>query len=903
MVRGRSSSAATRASARRRCGRPGIEAARAARAPRARRAGRAAPRRSSPFAALIDLSTASTPRRWTRCPLRSARALEVALLRAEPGASPPAARDRPRLAQRAARAGRRERCPRRRRRRPVARRALGRRARRSPRRRLEDEPVAFLLARRPGRATAARARARAPALERLDVRPAQPRRDAPAARRAARPQPAPPAAAPDRRVHARQPAVRARGRAHAGRAGPAGRRRGHPGAGRGRGPARHARGAAAGPARRLLLAVALERRPARVASWRRSTARRAVEDAVDAGVLRRRRRARARRRTRCSPPRPGSARGRASGASSIARWPTSSRDEELRALHLALATEQPDEALADTLRPPPRTRRRAGRAPARRCALGRARAAPDAAGRRAAARRAPARARRLPRARGRAAAADRAADARELAVAARGRPARARLAAARPSGVVHRQRGHRAPPRARARREPATSRSCTRTCWPEIARQRRGIASRGSREAEALGARGAGCRRARAGDAERLALYALAWARAHARAARSTTCASASRAVAGRASSYSPLSPERVAGQRLVWRGERRGRAGAPDAAAGARRRARRADSYALLRLHLCELELRVGDWDAAARLLDEWAESDAGAADPADVPALPRAAGRRARAARGGRALGGGGDRARRGDRHPLGLARGAARARASPRCSRASPRGPPSSLRAVWEHTEREGVDEPGVFPGRARARRGARRARRARRGARGRPTRLRDARRAAASTRGGSRPRGAADALVRLAAGLRRGGGARRSRRRPPSTAGSGCASTARGRCSCLGRGAAALQAVGRRARVARGAPRRRSTSSARRAGPSRRASELARVGGAPLRGRGRADADRGARGRARRRGAREQGDRAARSSSPCTRSRCTSRTRTRSSACARGRQLARARSTRR
>ena len=32
--------------------------------------------------------------------------------------------------------------------------------------------------------------------------------------------------------------------------------------------------------------------------------------------------------------------------------------------------------------------------------------------------------------------------------------------------------------------------------------------------------------------------------------------------------------------------------------------------SYALQRLHLCELELRAGEWDAAAQLLDEWAES-----------------------------------------------------------------------------------------------------------------------------------------------------------------------------------------------------------------------------------------------------------------------------------------------------
>ena len=32
--------------------------------------------------------------------------------------------------------------------------------------------------------------------------------------------------------------------------------------------------------------------------------------------------------------------------------------------------------------------------------------------------------------------------------------------------------------------------------------------------------------------------------------------------------------------------------------------------SYALLRLHLCELLLRIGDWDDAQRLLDEWGDS-----------------------------------------------------------------------------------------------------------------------------------------------------------------------------------------------------------------------------------------------------------------------------------------------------
>ncbi len=69
-------------------------------------------------------------------------------------------------------------------------------------------------------------------------------------------------------------------------------------------------------------------------------------------------------------------------------------------------------------------------------------------------------------------------------------------------------------------------------------------------------------------------------------------------------------SPERVAGQRLVWRGEvERARVTLSEFLAIADDQAELV-SYALARLHLCELELRVGEWTAAARLLDEWAES-----------------------------------------------------------------------------------------------------------------------------------------------------------------------------------------------------------------------------------------------------------------------------------------------------
>ena len=68
--------------------------------------------------------------------------------------------------------------------------------------------------------------------------------------------------------------------------------------------------------------------------------------------------------------------------------------------------------------------------------------------------------------------------------------------------------------------------------------------------------------------------------------------------------------PERVAGQRLVWRGE------VPEARELLTSLKRRAEergepsAYALIRLHLCELELRVGAWGEAQRLLDDWGAS-----------------------------------------------------------------------------------------------------------------------------------------------------------------------------------------------------------------------------------------------------------------------------------------------------
>jgi AAA ATPase domain len=109
-------------------------------------------------------------------------------------------------------------------------------------------------------------------------------------------------------------------------------------------------------------------------------------------------------------------------------------------------------------------------------------------------------------------------------------------------------------------------------------------------------------------DVERFALYALAWPRALRGQSVDDLC-ERSRATAD-PSSYLVASPERVAGQRWVWRGElRQARSLLTRLLALADERGEAA-SYALQRLHLCELELRGGEWGSASRLLDEWGES-----------------------------------------------------------------------------------------------------------------------------------------------------------------------------------------------------------------------------------------------------------------------------------------------------
>ncbi len=159
------------------------------------------------------------------------------------------------------------------------------------------------------------------------------------------------------------------------------------------------------------------------------------------------------------------------------------------------------------------------------------------------------------------------------------------------------------------------------------------------------------------------------------------------------------LSPERAIGRRLAWRGE------VTQAREILTRLLTLADergeaySYALFRHHLCQLELRIGDCRAAGGLLEEWAESS----DPLMWPMYERSRALFAAAC-------GAPSEAELWAEKTIAKAERtgarwdwleAQRAIGTSALLRRAPDRAAESLRAVWEHTEREGVEEPGVFP----------------------------------------------------------------------------------------------------------------------------------------------------------------------------------------------------------
>ncbi len=218
-------------------------------------------------------------------------------------------------------------------------------------------------------------------------------------------------------------------------------------------------------------------------------------------------------------------------------------------------------------------------------------------------------------------------------------------------------------------------------------------------EAEAWGHEALDCAQGQEAEVKRMALYALAWARAMRGQPIEELCERFSDASA--AAFYIVFSPQRVAGQRHVWRGELN------EARTEIKRLLALADergelsSYAMARLHLCELELRAGEWDAASRLLDEWAES--AEAELLDHPMYERC--RALLAAGRGLAEETTEWSARAVERADASSSRWdvleALRARGVTALREQDPGLAVGSLGAVWEHTCREGVDEPGVFP----------------------------------------------------------------------------------------------------------------------------------------------------------------------------------------------------------
>ena len=198
---------------------------------------------------------------------------------------------------------------------------------------------------------------------------------------------------------------------------------------------------------------------------------------------------------------------------------------------------------------------------------------------------------------------------------------------------------------------------------------------------------------------KRLALAALAWTRAL-----------SGQPISDLAERYRALSddryllsryPARVDGQRLVWRGQV---AEARELLTSLKVQSEERgepSSYALVRLHLCELELRVGGWSAAQHLLDDWADSTdshllhwpmyercrallaAGRGDVDDARHWARTALDRAEK------LGVRWDWLE--TRRALGLV-----ALLGKDVEEAT-----GHFAAVWDHTEAEGVTEPGVFP----------------------------------------------------------------------------------------------------------------------------------------------------------------------------------------------------------
>jgi DNA-binding CsgD family transcriptional regulator len=158
--------------------------------------------------------------------------------------------------------------------------------------------------------------------------------------------------------------------------------------------------------------------------------------------------------------------------------------------------------------------------------------------------------------------------------------------------------------------------------------------------------------------------------------------------------------PERVAGLRHMWRGEVDLARGVFAGLLSLADERGDVQGEAHVRAHLCELDLRAGRWEPAAALLDEWSASEQ---EAMGHPVFERYQAHLAA----GRGLAG---EAERWATEELDRARAisvpfheldAHRTFGLANLIAHRPEQAAESLRGVWQHCEREGVEEPGVFP----------------------------------------------------------------------------------------------------------------------------------------------------------------------------------------------------------
>ncbi|MGN6869269.1 MAG: AAA family ATPase [Solirubrobacteraceae bacterium] len=197
----------------------------------------------------------------------------------------------------------------------------------------------------------------------------------------------------------------------------------------------------------------------------------------------------------------------------------------------------------------------------------------------------------------------------------------------------------------------------------------------------------------------RYALWSLAWTVALGGRPVAELCARSP--IAADPSGYISASPERVAAQQLFWRGELASARESLDSLSVLADERGDPTSYAMIRMHRVELELRSGKLSVAQRLLDEWGES-------ADYETQFRPQYPRCRALlEAGR---GAADEARRWARETIELAEAAGtkwdelearRALGIGALIESAPDQALAELWPVWEHCESERVLDRGAFP----------------------------------------------------------------------------------------------------------------------------------------------------------------------------------------------------------